>query len=168
MRAARERQHHRLGQQLTRQPREPGAERVSRRQLLDPRARPHQHRLVMLTAPISSTNEHAAPQQIERARGRPRRDPPAAASTTVWNPALMRISLQMREAIEVPRVQRVDLLLAPARPSRPACSRATIDQLLLCRESSDFSSGVKRQRHPEFDIRIDAKWKPAGRTPTIS
>ena len=64
--------------------------------------------------------------------------------------------LEGGEAFHVPRVERVELLLC-LRDLRPGLSRPIIDQLLLCRESSDRSSAVNDSGTHNLHLGIDER-----------
>ena len=128
----------RLGQQLAGDAAEPGAERVTRRQLLHARARADEHQVGDVHGADEQHEHHAAPEQIERAAQVPdevllqRHDDRVEAGVD-------QNLLELREPIEVARVQRVDLLarlldrrarLQP-RDVRPVVAVARVVRLLL-------------------------------------
>ena len=137
-RAAGQREQHRFGQQLARDAAEPGAERVPRRQLLHPRARAHEHQVGDVDGADQQHEHDAAPEQVQRAAQvahevvLQRHDDGVEAGVD-------QDLLELREAIEVARVQRVDLLarlldgrarLQP-RDVRPVVAVALVVRLLL-------------------------------------
>ena len=136
--------------------RERRAERMARRQLLHPRRRPNEHEV----GDVDGADEQArtsTPAHNSRsvARTSRTRSCPEAAVTTGVESGVDEDLLEMREALKVPRVQRVNLLLgerhARARPSggRPSTSCCCVAS------RPSFSSAVNGRRHPELDVGIE-------------
>ena len=87
-----------------------------------------------------------------------------SGTTTVWKPALIRICLSSGKRSRL-RAFSASICWRACSTVAPGFSRATYDQLLLWRESSDFSSAVNASGIQTLTSG-SRKPKPCGSTPT--
>ena len=80
-------------------------------------------------------------------------------------PGVLQDLAELREPLVVARVDRIDLLLR-LRDVASGFSRPIICQLLLCRQSSDFSRAVNAAG-TQTSMSFHRNLNPRGSTPTI-
>ena len=142
-----------LGDELPRDPPFAGAERQPGGELLQPRARSHQHEVGDVDAADQQHEQRAAPHQVERRldfahqRVLQRIDGGVEAGVDQQR-------LELRELLEVARVDRVDLLLRP-RHARAGLEPADVLPAVVVAHRVALLLRRERQRPPQHHVRVE-------------